>query len=254
MTEAQGSAASPAQVAHVQSRTKQTRPLVPSTSDPCNSAPEKALLKIENAPRQMLWNLLIEFTDVKHILRPSPMPSKGKVSGFVNAFNDYTSEAGNCHDAAIALMVDLTVAGYSQGWTWVQARVSFGTIGDAFEHSWLEFDGWAVDAASGKCLVMDAGWFREKCRAGDYIHAEATRAWLIQPAGRKAARLVLHGNAWPCRQLRLRIACTCCRLSNGEASRPVAVLLPIAKCARSGWPEARARADNDACLPSFNPC
>lgn len=55
---------------------------------------------------------------------------------------------GNCHNIALAFMADLIISGLGQGWYWVQGgnpkrKTPQGT---AWEHSWLEYNGMAVDA------------------------------------------------------------------------------------------------------------
>ncbi len=74
---------------------------------------------------------------------------------------------GDCHEVAQALMADLLMAHEAAGWSWVT-----GTQLDGRDHSWLEFDGWAVDAShwtlsktGGGVLVMDADLFRAAYRA-----------------------------------------------------------------------------------------
>ena len=47
-------------------------------------------------------------------------------------------------------------------------------------HSWVEYDGWAVDAANGKCPVVMRRWVRRSFQARDVEErdADATRDWL----------------------------------------------------------------------------
>lgn len=56
--------------------------------------------------------------------------------------------AGNCHYIALAFMTDLINAKRAQGWFWVQGenKHRLNSIGATWEHSWLEFNGFAVDA------------------------------------------------------------------------------------------------------------
>jgi hypothetical protein len=64
---------------------------------------------------------------------------------------------GDCHDIAMALMTDLSLAGAAEGWAYVLGGLR--TKNGVIEHSWLEFDGWAVDAANGKCLVVPSSTY-----------------------------------------------------------------------------------------------
>ena len=57
---------------------------------------------------------------------------------------------GNCHNIALAFMTDLIIGRRAQGWSWVKGgnpkRIS--KQGRAWEHSWLEYNGFAVDATT----------------------------------------------------------------------------------------------------------
>jgi hypothetical protein len=106
--------------------------------------------------------------------------TEDRLPTWIDAYRDVAADRteGNCHDVALALMTDLVVAGQAAGWHWVRARVR--NPSGVFFHSWLEYDGWAVDAAIGKCLVADAQWYRRAFQARDVElrDADATRDWL----------------------------------------------------------------------------
>ncbi|KYF87805.1 hypothetical protein BE20_24990 [Sorangium cellulosum] len=70
---------------------------------------------------------------------------------------------GDCHEVSLALMVDLIAAGCSDGWQWVTGTHRMHR--PPLLHSWLEFDGWAVDVANGKVLVMEAAMYRSMTKA-----------------------------------------------------------------------------------------
>jgi hypothetical protein len=59
---------------------------------------------------------------------------------------------GNCHEACFALLADLAQAGQVNGWKWAAVRVA--PKGELFRHSWLEYDGWAIDCGRGDGLVF----------------------------------------------------------------------------------------------------
>jgi len=64
--------------------------------------------------------------------------NEGRLTSF---FDRPTNERdGDCHDSALSLLRDLRVAGADRGWVLVQ-----GVCKRIGLHSWLEFDGWAVD-------------------------------------------------------------------------------------------------------------
>ena len=75
---------------------------------------------------------------------------------------------GNCHQVAGAIIVALIKTGNAKGWTWVKGYIDYGEYG--WQHSWLEYDGWAIDASSLQkhlckdaipILICDALYYRE---------------------------------------------------------------------------------------------
>ena len=56
---------------------------------------------------------------------------------------------GNCHNVAVSIMADLIAADRSKGWFWVKGRKKGGMpCGSDLVHSWLENDGWVIDASN----------------------------------------------------------------------------------------------------------
>lgn len=83
----------------------------------------------------------------------------GGLPHFLKAFGAPSHEGlGDCHEVTLALMTDLVVAHRSDGWSLVQGTVDFGTDKGA-DHSWLEYDGWALDVANGKILAIPTARF-----------------------------------------------------------------------------------------------
>jgi hypothetical protein len=51
---------------------------------------------------------------------------------------------GNCHEVALCLLIELRAAGENNKWKWIT-----GLNEDKnWEHSWLEYDEWAIDASN----------------------------------------------------------------------------------------------------------
>lgn len=56
---------------------------------------------------------------------------------------------GNCHSIALAFMTDLIIAREAQGWRMMEAcNRQVLTPDKPWEHSWLEYNGFAVDATN----------------------------------------------------------------------------------------------------------
>ena len=100
--------------------------------------------------------------------------NSGRLNAFERAFADYGPDhaAGNCHDVALGLMADVMAAGCSDGWTWVTGIDHGGN-----DHSWIEYDGWAVDGSCGKLLVSDASWYRQTLRIRQAVERDAAATW-----------------------------------------------------------------------------
>lgn len=99
--------------------------------------------------------------------KPSPaeavferLARDGRLRLFMKAFFLWPSKdgLGNAHEVAEALMTDLILAGQSDGWHWVMADVKRAKGTDS--HSWLEYKGWALDAACGQVLIWKAWYYR----------------------------------------------------------------------------------------------
>jgi hypothetical protein len=82
------------------------------------------------------------------------------------AAEKWTSELGNCHEAAIGLMVDLIGAGRADGWRWAIGRQKLLRRQGWRLHSWLEVDDWTLDCLSPELLMFaDREWYRRLHRA-----------------------------------------------------------------------------------------
>lgn len=68
---------------------------------------------------------------------------------------------GDCQEITDSLMRDLILAGRGSGWFWACGWIPLGKGPARFEHCWIEFDGWVLDAANGKLHFWDAElWLR----------------------------------------------------------------------------------------------
>lgn len=108
------------------------------------------------------------------------LANSGKLPNFQREFGAPRPDGlGDCHDVTLALMVDLIAAERADGWSWVQGSIVTGH-GERFDHSWLEHDGWAVDVANGKVLVMRSSRYDEMTKAEQKTVRDAvqTSAWM----------------------------------------------------------------------------
>ena len=112
--------------------------------------------------------------DEKDSHKPSPaatmldrLAREGGLKRFMDAFFLWPSEdgLGNAHEVAESLMVDLMIAGQSDGWVWVMGDIWTGELRRYLNYSWLEYEGWAVDAACGLVRICPRGWFRAVFKA-----------------------------------------------------------------------------------------
>jgi hypothetical protein len=88
----------------------------------------------------------------------------GRLPLFVEASSpeENTDALGNCHEATLALIADLIIAGCAEGWHRASGQTQgYGGIG-IMRHSWLEIeiDGRALDCANSKLVFADRGWRR----------------------------------------------------------------------------------------------
>ena len=102
-------------------------------------------------------------------------------------------DQGNSQVVAVTFMSELIAADYFRGWIWTQGYISLSKD-DPIKHlhSWLEYDGWAVDASDiskspdpkskGKTiLVMDTGLYYKALQIGKVIRqrdSEETMEWI----------------------------------------------------------------------------
>jgi hypothetical protein len=85
----------------------------------------------------------------------------GRLPRFAKVFGAPSPDGlGDCHEVAAALMADLVHARRAEGWVLCTAAVHPAWWPHVSEHCWLEHDGFAVDAANGKCVVTDATLYR----------------------------------------------------------------------------------------------
>ena len=107
----------------------------------------------------------------------------GELEEFAGSFG---ISRGDCHEITLTLVCDLAVAGKADGFYWVQGTGHFDGNPDRppFDHSWLECDGWAIDAASGKLLFMDQQLYRDTAQACNIKRrdSEQTRKWVLDMA------------------------------------------------------------------------
>jgi hypothetical protein len=68
---------------------------------------------------------------------------------------------GDCQEVTDSLMRDLICAGRGSEWSWACGWIPLGRGPSRFEHCWIEFDGWVLDAANGKLHFWNADlWLR----------------------------------------------------------------------------------------------
>lgn len=84
----------------------------------------KAINKLSLMVRKLFDDGRMEHT--REAMAEKPLPGEHK---------------GNCHNIALGFMTDLIIAGYGQGWFWVQGV----NKNRGLKHSWLEYDGFFVD-------------------------------------------------------------------------------------------------------------
>jgi hypothetical protein len=75
------------------------------------------------------------------------------------------NEIGNCHESAAGVLTMIARAGLAApGWQFVQGDCR-NESGPPFLHSWVEFDGWAVDFSNGRQFFAPAETFYKLTRA-----------------------------------------------------------------------------------------
>ncbi len=102
-------------------------------------------------------------------------------------------ETGNCHEVATALMSVLIMTRQSKGWVWVKGVKPQGKKdGSDWPHSWLEHDGWAIDASNNHAaiaeaeggglpiLIYDASYYRKlyKLKVTSQRNSKQTWKWI----------------------------------------------------------------------------
>jgi hypothetical protein len=102
---------------------------------------------------------------------------------------------GNCHNIALAFMTDLILAKRAQGWSWVQGESTTRKPrgGTSWEHSWIECNGFVVDATQKHiekpdtpAVIIGEAEFYYKAREITTIlrrrNAKQTRKWMFKHA------------------------------------------------------------------------
>lgn len=102
-------------------------------------------------------------------------------------------DQGNSHVVAVTFMSELIASDYFRGWMWMQGYISLSKENPLKRlHSWLEYDGWAVDASDiskasdpksiGKTiLVMDTTLYYKALQISKVIRTrnpEETMEWI----------------------------------------------------------------------------
>lgn len=86
---------------------------------------------------------------------------------------------GNCHEACFALLADLTTAGQQAGWKWATAETQ-----RCGKHSWLEYDGWAIDCGRGDVVLFwQAAEFRKQIKLRSAVklrNADQTARYIMK--------------------------------------------------------------------------
>jgi hypothetical protein len=106
----------------------------------------------------------------------------GRLPLFVEASSpkENTDGLGNCHEATLALMADLIVDGYAEGWHRATGQThGYGGIG-VMRDSWLEIDGRALDCANSKLVFADR-WWRRRIQSARNIRlrdAQVIQQWI----------------------------------------------------------------------------
>jgi len=98
--------------------------------------------------------------DCKPLATLQTMLASGALPRF--AFLWGLTDGGDCHEIAEALATDLLSS--PDDWRWIMAECKPPTG----SHSWLECDGWAVDASNGKTrppIVQRASDYRRTLKA-----------------------------------------------------------------------------------------
>jgi hypothetical protein len=117
---------------------------------------------------------MIKFAIVPDPIRPdckpqtmlSGMLERGELPKFSKAWG--STPGGDCHEIAEDLCTDLVRSPSRWSWRWITAQTKFGP------HSWLECDGWAVDASNGATrpvLIQRASDYRLNVKATDVQEA-----------------------------------------------------------------------------------
>jgi hypothetical protein len=102
---------------------------------------------------------------------------------------------GNCHNIAIAFMTDLIIARQAQGWSWVQGGNPnrMNEEGKAWEHSWLEYNNFVVDATIKQTTIAieEVGSYykrRDIKKIRKRRNAAQTRKWIFKHGNKERSQ------------------------------------------------------------------
>jgi hypothetical protein len=96
--------------------------------------------------------------------------NQGRIMVFQNTPQP-DEEGSNCHEVTLALIVDLLNAGITAKWKLVKGIINpGGKHALPFSHSWIEYDGWAVEASGifsekNQIMIMDAFMYKRQLNA-----------------------------------------------------------------------------------------
>lgn len=104
--------------------------------------------------------LIVAVVDTDNVADPkaaeilTDLYARGLLKTFMKVYTEHIpiGSEGNCHDVAFALMANLLMVGKARGWVWATGHVEL--LSGRGMHSWLEFDGWAVDATANRCIIQ----------------------------------------------------------------------------------------------------
>ena len=121
----------------------------------------------------------------------------GRLPFFLRAMTEEAQPGGpegDCHDVAASIMEDLVWANCAEGWTWVEGYNRLKPDKSKWVHSWLECEGWAIDAShhvtmniglgERTILVMDASLYRKtlQIKITKKRDSTQTKQYIIQGA------------------------------------------------------------------------
>ena len=102
----------------------------------------------------------------------------GKLSAFAAAFPNArgrVDDKANCHEVSSLLLTEVAAAGEGDGWRVATGICRFkGSI--VVVHSWVEADGWAIDASKARCWVAPLDVFLDEVEASEVARFDVSRS------------------------------------------------------------------------------